>query len=184
MKDFESLKRRIAEYVTLGDLLAAEGKIPVADMEEQYSCDFHGADRKKSARYYADTDSSYCWVCKRRWDLFSYVQQREAMTFWQAVSYLVRQYRIPTGDLPEAIEETRRRRIEAPAVKVDESALVVERLLQAIRMLRGRLEDEKYERIVFAYMLLRHATPEDKRREAAETLRGAVLRVVEGARNG
>lgn len=184
MKDFESLKRRISEYVTLGDLLVADGKIDVPNMEEQYSCTFHGADLKKSARYYADTDSSYCWVCKRRWDVFSYVQQREAMTFWQAVSHLVREYRIPTDDLPDAIEETRRRRMESPTVKVDGSALMVERLSQAIAMLRGRLEDEKYERLVFGYMLLKHMTPEEKRPEAAETLRQAVLRVVEGARNG
>lgn len=184
MKDFDSLKRRILEYVTLGDLLAADGKIPVANMEEQYSCSFHGADNKKSARYYSETDSSYCWVCKKRWDVFSYIEQREAMTFWQAVSYLVSTYRIPTDDLPDAIEETRRKRIEAPVVKVDHSALMVEKLSQAIKMLRGKLEDEKYERLVFGFMLLKHATPEEKRPEAAETLRQAVLRVVEGARNG
>jgi len=184
MKDFEALKNRISEYVTLGDLLVNDGKITAASMEDQYACTFHGADNKKSARYYAETDSSYCWVCKKRWDVFSYIEQREAMSFQQALNHLVSEYRIPTADLPDALEESKRRRIEAPKIKVDQSALIVEKLSQAIRMLRDRLEDEKYERLVFGYLLLRYATADEKKPESAETLRQAVLRVVEGARNG
>jgi len=184
MKDFESLKIRIAEYVTLGNMLVIDGKIAIANMEDQYACTFHGRDVKKSARYYAETDSSYCWVCKKRWDVFSYIQQKEAMSFQQAMAYLVREYRIPISDLPEALEESKRRRIEAPKIKISHSTLVVEKLSQAIRMLHGKLSDEKYERLVFGYMLLRYATADEAKPEAAETLRLAVLRVVEGTRNG
>lgn len=179
MKDLEALKGRISEHIRLGDLLEEDGKITGSVSEEQYSCTFHGADYKKSARYYRETDSSYCWTCKQRWDLFSYLQQKEAMTFWQVVDYLVKRYNIPTKDLPDAVEEAQRKRIEAPRVKISDSRLAVEKLSGAIRLLRGEVKNERYERMVFAFMLLKHATEESKVVDGAEALRKALLKVLQ-----
>lgn len=184
MKEIEALKKRISEHVTLGDMLARDGKITGSLSEEQFSCSFHGRDLKKSARYYRETDSSYCWTCKKRWDIFSYIQQKEAMTFGQALEYLVKFYNVPTRDLPDAIEEAQRKRIEAPRVKVSSDKLAQEKLSGAIRHLRGLVPDEKYERLVFAFMLLKHTTPDEKKPEGAEMLRKAVLKVAEEARDG
>jgi len=184
MKDIEALKKRILEHVTLCDMLVAADRISGSLSEEQYSCAFHGRDLKKSARYYKDTDSSYCWTCKRRWDLFSFVQQQEAMTFGQAVSHLVKVYNVPTKDLPDALEEAQKSRIKAPRVKVSNSKVTLETLSGAIRKLRGSIPDERYERMVFAFMLLRYATPEEKKAEGAEGLRAGILKVLKEVQGG
>jgi hypothetical protein len=184
MKDIVALKSRVAEYIKLGDLLAADDKITGSLSEEQYSCTFHGRDLKKSARYYRDTDSSYCWTCKRRWDIYSYLEQKEAMTFWQAVDYLVKRYNIPTKDLPDAFEESHRKRVEAPKVKVSGGKLALEKIAVAIPMLRGEIPDEKYEMMVFAFMILKHATEESKLAEGAEMLTKGILKIVEEAQGG
>jgi len=184
MKEIVTLKARIAEYVTLGDLLAKDDKITGSLSEEQYSCNFHGRDLKKSARYYKDTDSSYCWTCKKRWDIYSYLEQKEAMTFWQAIDHLLRTYNIPTKDLPDALEESQRKRIEAPKVKVNNAKLSQEVLAGAIHHLRGVVPDERYEKMVFAYMLLKYAIEESKKAEQSELLRKAILKVVEEIKNG
>jgi len=178
MKDLEALKARIAEYVTLGDLLESDGKITGSLSEEQYSCTFHGEDRKKSARYYRETDSCYCWTCKRRWDIYSYLQQKEAMTFFQVLDYLVKTYAIKTKDLPDAVEEAQKKRVEAPRVKISNSKLAVETLSAAILKLRGEIPDERYEKIVFAFMLLKHATSEENLVQGSESLRQGILKVI------
>jgi hypothetical protein len=183
MKEILALKARIAENITLGDLLVRDGKITGSLSEEQFSCSFHGRDLKKSARYYRETDSSYCWTCKKRWDIFSYLEQKEAMTFGQALEYLVKFYNIPTRDLPDAIEEAQRKRIEAPRIKINSDKLAQEKLFGAIRHLRGHVPDERYERLVFAFMLLKHTTADDKKAEGAEILRKAVLKVAGEARH-
>jgi len=184
MKEIVALKKRISEHVTYGDLLARDGKISGSLSEEQYSCTFHGRDLKKSARYYRETDSSYCWVCKEKLDIYSYLEKKEGLGFSQAITHLVKTYRVPTDDLPDVFEEARRRRVEAPRVKVNGSKLSQERLSGAIRLMRGSIPDEKYERLVFALMLLKHATPEEKKTGASEVLRKAALKVVEDTKNG
>ena len=63
MKDLDSIKDIIKAHVKLGDLLKQDHHIYGGQNEEQFSCPFHGADKKKSSRYYAETDSAYCWVC-------------------------------------------------------------------------------------------------------------------------
>lgn len=184
MKEIEALKSRILEHVTLGHLLAVDGKITGSMSEEQFSCVFHGRDLKKSARYYRDTDSSYCWTCKQRWDLFSYLQQKEAMSFWQVIDYLVKTYSVPIKDLPDSLEEAQRKRVEAPKVKVSNTGVALGTIATAIPMLRGEIPDERYEKVVFAFMLLKHATEESKKSEGVEILRTGILKVLEGVKHG
>jgi hypothetical protein len=184
MKEIIALKARIAEHVTLKDFLVNDGKITGSLSEEQYSCTFHGRDLKKSARYYRDTDSSYCWVCKRKWDIFSYLEQKEGLGFWQAINYLVKTYSIPIKDLPDSLEESHKKRIEAPRVKVSDVKLALEKLSGAIHLLRDLVPPERYEKMVFAFMLLKYATDEEKKPEGSETLRKAILKVLEESRNG
>jgi len=184
MKEIVALKNRIAERVTYGDLLIRDGRISGALPEEQFSCTFHGKDVKKSARYYKESDSSYCWVCKKKKDIYSYVQEKEQMGFWEAVRYLVRTYTIPIDDLPDAIREPRKTTDAEIKTKLDGKKIASEKLAKAIRMLRGLVDDIRYEKLVFAFMLLKYATSEDKKAEASEVLRKAVLKVVEDTKNG
>jgi len=50
-----------------------------ADEEEQFSCPFHGADNKPSARVYPsegqNKSHAWCYVCQERWDAISVWQK-------------------------------------------------------------------------------------------------------------
>lgn len=181
-KDSESVKSLILEHVTLGDILKAEGKIRGGISEEQYSCSFHGADRKKSARYYEETDSSYCWTCKKRWDLFAHISQREALSFAETLRYLVKAYRIDISKLPD-IRGTHQRQKERKAVKADERKILVAKVEKALQMVRDEIDFEKYKKFVLAYMYLKYITTEEKFAEEAQKMRTAMLKCF-GAANG
>lgn len=51
------------------------GLLTTAEREEQFSCPFHGADRKPSARIYPESARGpshvWCYVCQERWDAIS-----------------------------------------------------------------------------------------------------------------
>ena len=179
MKDLNSLKDRIKEYVTLGDILKAKRIISGTLSEEQFSCRFHGVDRKKSARYYRDTDSTYCWVCKEKLDLFSYVAKAENMSFMEVLDYLVKSYEIKTADLPDAISEgTHKRLREHKAVKYSNRKLYTEKMRQAINVLKDEVPPEKYQRMVLAFMFLKYMTPDEKFDTSAHSLKDAILRLI------
>lgn len=65
----------IHEHVTAHDVLRKGGvefKQGGSDEEEQFSCPFHGVDRKPSARVYPSSSRNHshawCFVCQERWD--------------------------------------------------------------------------------------------------------------------
>lgn len=68
----------IHEQVTVYDVLrqaGAELRQSGSDEEEQFSCPFHGMDRKPSARVYPEEGDNkshaWCYVCQERWDAIS-----------------------------------------------------------------------------------------------------------------
>jgi DNA primase len=70
------------------------------DAEVQYRCPLHGdgRDTKKSARYYPDSDDTYCWGCHEYRDHVGLVMEFEDMSFTEALSYLEQQWNI--DDVP------------------------------------------------------------------------------------
>jgi len=72
----------IHEQITVYDVLrhvGADLRQTGSDDEEQFSCPFHGADRKPSARVYPEEGQSkshaWCYVCQERWDAISVWQK-------------------------------------------------------------------------------------------------------------
>jgi hypothetical protein len=181
MKDIVVVKQIIAESITLGDVLKEDVGISLDIDEIQLSCPFHGVDAKKSTRYYRDTDTMYCWVCKKSWDLYGYVSQREALAFNKTVDFIVKKYRIDISKAPDVFSggETSpmfaKRRVE-----VDGKALAVEKIKNYLVKLRGKIEDEKYIRLVFAFMLLKHNTPEERFRADSNKLASIIVKLNRG----
>jgi len=180
MKDTESVKNAIKDRVTLGDLLRKDVGITNAQTEEQFSCPFHGRDVKKSCRYYQETDTAYCWVCKEKWDIFSYVSKKHDMSFTQAVSALIKAYRVDISKLPDAIEgaHQRNKEIKRANVKVNPVKLKIEKLSQAISAIRDEIDPEKYKKIVFSFVSLKYMTPDEKKDSTSEKLKEAILRLI------
>ena len=182
MKDLESVKDLIKEHVSLGELLRIDGRITNSLDEEQFSCNFHGYDRKKSARYYRVTDTAYCWVCKEKWDVISYVRKKEGMNFGEAINYLIREYSIDVSVLPEATEEHVRKIKRVSEPKVDNKKLALEKLTQAVRIIRDELDFPTYNKLVYSYMVLKYSVPDEEFFNQYAKLKEGMQRVLERLR--
>jgi DNA primase len=178
MKDLASVIELVKGQVLLRDILTARGSITGTLQEEQFSCVFHGVDRKKSSRYYRETDTAYCWVCKEKWDVISFVQRMEQMTFPQAINYLIKENRIDISKLPDAPEAEAQRIKNREIVKVDERKLSMEKMAQAIHAIHNEISFDTYTRFVYSFMMLKYVIPDDKFKETFDKFREAMVRVI------
>lgn len=85
---------RVIKECDLGVILAEYGYAVFPDpyREQQFSCDLHGADHKPSARYYPETNSTYCWVCQKKRDPVDWIRAKENLGFADAVDFLERKF--------------------------------------------------------------------------------------------
>ena len=63
----------------------------------QLHCPFHGDDQHASARIY-ETNTMYCWVCSRMWDVISFVKDFKGVEFHTACSILEDMFNIEKTD--------------------------------------------------------------------------------------
>lgn len=101
----EAINSRVSAY----DVLRANGVTftqAADDQEEQFSCPFHGADAKPSARIYpASGDSTshvWCFVCQeKKWDAIGlWSKFNNTKSFSQALSSIERAYGLKTPEAP------------------------------------------------------------------------------------
>lgn len=88
---------RIREEISIVTVLVDYGYDVDArgeDREQQFSCDLHGdgQDNTPSARCYPGTGQFYCFACGRSRDALALVQEKENLTFWEAVRSLEKRY--------------------------------------------------------------------------------------------
>lgn len=103
----ENIHSRVTAY----DILRSNGinLRQVSDaQEEQFSCPFHGVDRKPSARVYPESNRgpshAWCFFCQQRWDAIDLWRKFNGggdKSFGQALSEIERAYGIQTPDMPE-----------------------------------------------------------------------------------
>jgi hypothetical protein len=182
MKDIESLKNLVLEHASLGDLLQREGRITGFLDEEQFSCPFHGHDRKKSSRYYRSTETAYCWVCKEKWDFISYIRKKEGIGFSEAINRIVKDYNIDISVLPEATEEHVTKLQEKVESKVDNRKLALEKVYQAITTIKDEVKPELYIKFVYAYMVLKYIITDDNFEKQLVIVKSGILKVLENMR--
>ena len=182
MKDIVAVKEIISSHISLGAVLNEEFGISLDIDEIQLSCPFHGVDAKKSTRYYRETDTMYCWVCKKSWDLYGYVSQREVLNFQKSVDFIVKKYNIDISRAPEAFSggETSPMFAHRRKTEVDGKALASAKIKTHLVKLRGKIEPEKYARLVFAFMLLKHNTPDERFGADANKLANIIVKLNRG----
>jgi hypothetical protein len=191
MKDPIKLKELILKSVDFGKVLL-EYNVPfnfnplVAD-EAQFRCPFHGDDIKPSSRYYRSTQSAYCWVCKERWDIFSFLQKMEGWSFPETLNNLIKMYGVDTSPLPDVAEVRLKKAQEKTVVKVDERKMSIERLYQAITAVREEVPSDTFVKFVYSYMMLKWAVPDESFAEQYGKLKEAMpntpLQMLERAMN-
>jgi DNA primase len=178
MKDFVKLKEEIKKHVTLGEMLREDGRVTLEVDEEQIHCPFHGADNKKSARYYKQTDTMYCWACKKIWDVFSYTQQERGSTLREAINSLVKENHIDISSVPEQIDVLIQGITgqEKPA-EINRNRIFLMQVRDCIFKLKDSIAVEKYQRLVHSYMLLKYLVSDEKYVEACNKMNEALTRI-------
>lgn len=184
MKDFSALKECILNTIRLKDILISEGHITGRFSEEQLSCPFHGVDNKKSARYYEETDTTWCWVCHEKLDIFSYIGKRESISFSETLNYIINQYKIDISSVPEQMEVL----IDDNNIKEKKKSLsnrhrYVSQLKEYILKKKGVLEPYKYGRFVYIYMVMKNVISNEKFPEEAVKINEAILRTERKLKN-
>lgn len=177
MKDLESLKELVLQHVSLGGMMKQAGLITGELDEEQFACKFHGVDRKKSARYYRQTDTSYCWVCKERLDAISYIGKQEGLSFGGTVNHIIKEYRIDVSVLPEATEEHVKKLEKRTVPNIDNKKLALAKIKMAITTVKNEVEQLTYTKFVYAYMMLKYSVPDEKFEEQYANIKAGMLRV-------
>lgn len=104
----------IKEHVFVHDILERNGaKVdPRDDREFQFSCPFHGVDRKPSARYYPGNDRSeagvWCYVCQEPWDaiaLWKKFNGLDDQPFTQILRSIESAYGLSVPEMPRGVED-------------------------------------------------------------------------------
>jgi len=119
--------------------------------EAQYRCPFHGSDNKPSARFYRATNSCYCWVCRKRWDVVSFIMEKENFSFLEALRYIVSRFNVDTSVIPDEPDIHKSR---TPEISDDSIRLL--RLQKTIRSFRGKIEFDKYRALCMGMQMVQY----------------------------
>lgn len=153
MKDPNQLKSLVLEKVDLAELLLGYGVRftydPRGVEEVQFQCPFHGVDKKPSARLYRSTQTCYCWFCGKRWDVISFIMDREKLHFLEALKFLIKKFNIDISGIPDEPEIVR---TEKPSIS--EQDVELKRTEMNIRLLKGKIEFTKYRALVSAWYMI------------------------------
>lgn len=104
---YEARKANIKENIDCSDVLTHFGVNLLYDNSEvQYRCPLHGdgRDDQKSARYYPESDDTYCWGCQEYRDHIGLVMDFEGCSFTEALHYLESEWNL---DVPSIYDFTR-----------------------------------------------------------------------------
>ena len=124
---------------------------PHAADEVQFRCPFHGKDAKPSARLYNRTQSCFCWVCRKSWDIVSFTIEMEGMKFAQSLNHLTHKYHIDTSSVPNEVT------IKPPEVKVSKTNIEMIHLSRQINSLKRKIDFEKYRKLCVAFYMLKYS---------------------------
>ena len=120
----------------------------VAD-EVQFRCPFHGKDNKPSARFYRQTQSAFCWVCRKRWDVIDFVMEMENMTFIRAILHLIKKYNIDTSSIPDTPKLDIKKNSQLTDMNIR-----IKCLKNRIKDLKGKVFFEKYNKFMSVYNMI------------------------------
>ena len=115
--------------------------------EVQLKCPFHGADNKPSARLYNTTKSCFCWVCRKSWDVVSFIQEKEGMYYKQVLNFIPNRYHIDVSSIPDSPT------IELKEKVIEEKNVDFKHIRTNIIELRQKISFEKYKALCAVYCM-------------------------------
>jgi DNA primase len=154
MKDPKKVHELIVDKLDFASVMVEYGvefkHNPHLASEVQFKCPFHGADNKPSARLYSATKSCFCWVCRKAWDVVSFIMEKESMSYRQSLSYIPNRYHINLSSIPD--DPT----IELKKVEVSDKNVLFKNLKTNILELRKKIPLEKYKALCAVFLINRY----------------------------
>lgn len=154
MKDPKLVHDLIVENLNFATVMEEYGvefkHSPHIAAEVQMKCPFHGSDNKPSARLYNTTRSCFCWVCRKSWDVVSFIQEKEGLFYKQTLSYIANRYHIDLSSISDTPT------IELKRVVVDEKNVDFKHIRTNIIALRKKIVFEKYRALCAVYTIARY----------------------------
>jgi len=156
MKNPEKLKELILEKVEM-DRVMLDYNVdfvynPTLVDEAQLRCPFHGKDNKPSARYYRATQSMFCWVCYKSWDVIQFIMEKEQLYYIRTLLFIIDKYKLDTSSITDEPE--------LPSLNLNKGSVISENSIEAkfvrrkIRDFKGKLVFEKYRALCCAYYMV------------------------------
>lgn len=161
MKDIYKLKELILKEIDFAQVLLNYNVefvySPELVDEVQLKCPFHGKDVKPSARYYRETQTIFCWVCRKRWDIIQFIKDKEGYSFRGALLYIVNKYQLDISGIPDDPDlfTEDKKTISADSVKIINAE-------KKLRSLRNKITSKKYGILVAAYYMILYKSSEGK----------------------
>jgi hypothetical protein len=159
VKDPIKVKDLIIEQLSLAEVMVSYNVAfaydPRLASEVQFRCPFHGKDNKPSARLYNNTKSCFCWVCRKAWDVVSFIMEKEKMSFREALNYIVGRYKIDISSIPDIPT------MELKKIKYSEKNVVLKNLRSHVIELKRKIPFEKYRALCAAYFMAKTSKETD-----------------------
>lgn len=156
MKNPEKLRELIIKEVDMAQVMLDYNVDfmynPTLVDEAQLRCPFHGKDNKPSARYYRATQSMFCWVCYRSWDVIQFIMEIEQLYYKRALLFLIDKYKLNTSSISDDPV--------LPSLKLANSKAVSEESIETklvrkrIRDFKGKIIFERYRALCCAYYMV------------------------------
>jgi len=164
MKDPQKLKELILEKIDFTQVLLDYNVNFVYDPrrvdETQLHCPFHGTDIKPSARFYKSTQSLFCWVCRKRWDVIAFIMDKENMFFLQAIRFLIKKYKIDISFIADSPEFVMSKSIPSTIdnyekfISGNQSNIDLKIIGKKIKSFKRKIPFKKYNALSTAYHML------------------------------
>jgi hypothetical protein len=171
MKDLQKLKDFVLEKIDFTKVLLDYNVDFMYDPrkfdETQLRCPFHGKDNKPSARFYRETQSLFCWVCYKRWDVVAFVMEKENINFSYALKFLIKRYKLDVSSIPDE-PEFKASKLEPVTSDLFEDFLkgsinddffnVEKKIVESdIRSFKNKLEFKRYNALCTAFYMIMYS---------------------------
>ena len=156
MKDLTKLQELINSKIKLADIMVSYNVEfqydPRLASEVQCKCPFHGRDTKPSARLYNGTNTFFCWVCRKTWDVVSFIQEKENFYYKQAIFYILNRFRIDTSSIPD----TPQLDFREETIVQEDKRVSFHNIYTNILNLRKKIPFEKYRILCAGYLMVKY----------------------------
>jgi hypothetical protein len=157
MKNPEKLRELILKEVDLARVMLDYSVNfvynPLLVDEAQLHCPFHGEDKKPSARYYRATQSMFCWVCYKRWNVIQFIMEREQLYYIRAILFIIDKYKLDVSSITDE-PELKVPKLSNGTIIISESSVETKFIRKKIYDYRGKIAFEKYRALCCAFYMI------------------------------